>query len=69
MKYINDPQQNLLFDMAESEMSPVAFKRLQKSIYAVFHYMILKEMPALELGEHFDDLIGRPYSTCITGPL
>ena len=68
MKYILDPQQNELFDIAESEMSTVAFNRLKKSIYAVFHYMVLPEMPAVMLGKHFHELIGRPtkelYSMC-----
>ena len=68
MKTIIDPLQNELFDIAESEMSALAFNRLKTSIYAVFHYMVLPEMPALKLGNHFHDLMGRPtkelYSMC-----
>ena len=41
-------------------MSPLAYKRLQGSLYAVFRYLILSLMPAEELGNHFDEAIGRP---------
>ncbi len=68
MRFVTDPRQNELFDIAESEMSPVAYNRLKGSLYAVFHYLVLEEMPAVELGEHFHDFIGRPtkelYSMC-----
>lgn len=60
MKYMNDPRQMELFDPYESQMSQIAFKRLQSSLYAVFRHMILELMPAEELGNHFDELIGRP---------
>jgi len=49
-----------LFDPYESQMSKIAFKRLQSSLYAVFRHLILELMPAEELGNHFDELIGRP---------
>jgi len=60
MKYIKDPRQMELFDPFESQMSALAYKRLQGSLYAVFRHLLLSLMPAEELGAHFDESIGRP---------
>lgn len=60
MRTIVDPRQNELFDSYRAVLSPVAYKRMIKGWQGVFRHVILQEMPAHELGDHFSPDQGRP---------
>lgn len=60
MRNILDPRQNELFDSYRAVLSPVAYKRMIKGWQGVFRHVILHEMPANELAEHFSPDQGRP---------
>lgn len=60
MRSMIDPRQNNLFDSYRSVLSPVAYKRMIKGWQGVFRHVILHEMPANELAEHFSPDQGRP---------
>jgi hypothetical protein len=60
MVNIVDPRQNEFFDAFSQMLSPVAIKRLQKSWPGIFRQLILSQMPAGDIGEHFDPVMGRP---------
>ncbi len=60
MKKIQDPQQIALFDVFESHLSPVAYKRLLDGWAGVFRYTLLEVLPAEQLGDHFSKDFGRP---------
>ncbi len=60
MRFMNNPEQNLLFDYYESFLSPVAYERLTTGYHAVFRHVILSLMPVKEISEHFHPAMGRP---------
>lgn len=60
MRYMEEPEQNPLFDYHTTFLSNVAYKRLTTGFHAVFRHAILSLMPAKEIGEHFHEVMGRP---------
>ena len=56
---MKDPRQNELFDFYESFLSPVGYKRLSTSFYAVFRHVVLSLMPVEEISKHFNKSTGR----------
>lgn len=60
MRHYVDPRQGRLFDPFDGIIPPLGRKRIDEGWQGVFRGSLLKLMPARELGEHFDPLIGRP---------
>jgi hypothetical protein len=60
MRNMIDPRQNDLFDSYRAVLSPVAYNRMINGWQGVFRHVILHEMPANELAEHFSPNQGRP---------
>lgn len=60
MRYMVDPRQSSLFDPAEAMFSPMAIKRMRNGWEHVFRAVLLRLMPAKELGEHFHPYLGCP---------
>jgi hypothetical protein len=59
-RHVVDPRQSKLFDVYESILSPVAYRRLKSSWHFLFRQVILELMPVGPMGEHFDECLGRP---------
>lgn len=57
---VKDPQQNVMFDVFEDILSPLAYKILIKGWQGIFRHAILQLMPAGKLAEHFSPDIGAP---------
>lgn len=60
MRYAVDPQQELLFDPAESMFSPAAVKYMREDWPGLFRAQMLHLMPVKSLGEHFHPAVGAP---------
>jgi len=60
VQYLEDPRQTELFDVFEGILSPVAYQKLRGGWQHLFRCVILQLMPARQLAEHFDPVIGRP---------
>jgi len=60
MRYMVDPQQSCLFDVAESMYSPGALKLLRNDWPQVFRTALLHLMPVGQLAEHFHPVLGNP---------
>jgi len=59
VRYLEDPRQSVLFDVADI-LSSVAYRRLTGGWQHLFRCAVLKLMPAGKLAEHFDPQMGRP---------
>ncbi|GEM_PF-3086720 len=53
MRQLDDPRQNVLFDVFDDILSPVAYGKLQSGWQHLFRCAILKLMPVGKLAEHF----------------
>lgn len=60
MRHFIDPQQNLLFDPAEGLFSPMAIRYMNADWPGLFRSQLLAVMPAKELAERFDPVMGAP---------
>ncbi len=60
MRYSVDPQQNLLFDPAQAVFSPMALRYMNADWPGLFRSQLLHVMPAKELAERFDPVMGAP---------
>ena len=60
MRHFVDPRQNLLFDPAETMFSPMAIRYFKADWPGLFRSQLLAMMPAKELADRFDPVMGTP---------
>ena len=60
MRHTVDPRQGRLFDPFDDIIPPLGFKRITTGWQGIFRHVLLKLMPAGQLGEHFHEFLGRP---------
>ena len=60
MRHIVDPRQGRLFDPFEGVIPPLGLKRIVGGWQGIFRHVLLKLMPARQLGDHFHPIMGRP---------
>lgn len=60
MRYSVDPRQNLLFDPAQGQFSPMALRYMDADWPGLFRSQLLQVMPVKELAERFDPVMGAP---------
>lgn len=59
MRHFVDPRQGRLFDPFDGVIPPLGRKRIDEGWQGLFRHVLLKLMPAAELGKHFHPILGR----------
>jgi len=68
MRNMMDPRRNKLLDSYRAVLSPVAYARMIKEWQGASRHVILQEIPANKLAEHFIPNQGRPTESNSTLP-